>query len=243
MAVFIVKVYFSFLLLRLFILPEKKQWILASLIGFFLPITRIVGIFILPALVVEFFQQEKIITIWKKISFFEKMKLFLKFIPVCFISLSVVGYAIYNYIQKGDFLYFLHAHGNLANGRSVDSIVFFPQTIYRYGKVLFSVPVVQFEWWIALLEITIFLVVITLLVLAYKYKVRLSYIIFALLCFLLPVSSGTFSGLPRYVIVLFPIFITLMLIKNKTLKIVYGVVSIILLFILLLFFSKGYFIA
>jgi len=36
---------------------------------------------------------------------------------------------------------------------------------------------------------------------------RISYLIFAFLGFLLPATAGSFSSLPRYVLVLFPSFI------------------------------------
>jgi len=234
-----------FLLLTLlsFYFARKGQWFFAGIVGFFLPITRIVGIFILPALIVEFFQQENILKKWKKLAYIERIKIIKKSIPIFFIPLSIVFYSIYNYLQKGDYLYFLHAHGNVGNSRTVDGLVFIPQTVYRYFKILISVPTVQAEWWVSLLEITVFLLVIWLLILAFKYKVRLSYLVFAALCFLLPVSSGTFSGLPRYALILFPIFIAITLATNKTRKILHVVFSILLLFILLMFFSKGCFIA
>ncbi len=234
---------FLLLTLAAFYFARKKQWVLVSIAGFFLAITRIVGIFILPALIIEFFQQEKVIHRWKALTVRERLQLFFKFLPLCFVPLSIMAYAFYNYLQKGDYLYFLHAHGNLGNGRAVDAVISIPQTVYRYGKILFSVPVAQFEWWIGLLEISTFFIVLLLLVLAIKKKVRLSYIVFSCLCFLLPVLSGTFSGLPRYSVILFPIFITLMLIKSKVVKVFYIIISTILLFILLMFFSKGYFIA
>ena len=82
-----------------------------------------------------------------------------------------------------------------------------------------------------------------LLYFAWKKKVRLSYLIFSFLAFLLPVSSGTFTGLPRYVIVLFPIYIVLASIKNRSVRRAYMILSSALLFILLMFFARGYFVA
>jgi hypothetical protein len=60
---------------------------------------------------------------------------------------------------------------------------------------------------------------------------------------LIPASSGTFSGLPRYILPLFPIFLSLALITSKPLKVAYCVIGIILLFLCFMYFSKGYFIA
>jgi hypothetical protein len=56
-------------------------------------------------------------------------------------------------------------------------------------------------------------------------------------------ENGTFSGLPRYVMVLFPVFIGFALTKNVYLKIIYILISLTGLFFLTAFFTQGYFIA
>ncbi|OGE44282.1 hypothetical protein A3A45_01865 [Candidatus Daviesbacteria bacterium RIFCSPLOWO2_01_FULL_36_8] len=104
-------------------------------------------------------------------------------------------------------------------------------------------PPGQFEYWIALLELSVFIAVSFLIYLGWKKKLNPSWLIFSLLTFLLPSFSGTFSGLPRYVITIFPIFIVLALIKNRLFKISYGLISPVLLLLLLVLFSRGYFVA
>ena len=130
-----------------------------------------------------------------------------------------------------------------SNSRSVDQVILFPQTLFRYFKIITTVPYKQYEWGIALLELCITLYVGILLFIAFKQKIRLSYLIFSVLALLLPISSGTLSGMPRYTLVAFPIFISLALIKNRLFKIVYSVVCIFLLIILWMLFSKGYYVA
>jgi len=218
---------FFLLLILSFYFARKGEWLLASVTAMLLGATRIIGIFILPALVYELYIQKKNI----------KEGLSLLMAPI-----GLVAYSLFNYLKWGDDLYFIKAHGELGNSRSVSAIVLFPQTIYRYIRILLSLPISQYEWWIALLEITIFIGVSLLLYFAWKKKVRTSYLIFSLLAFLLPVSSGTFSGLPRYVLVLFPIYVALSYMSRSFRK-AYLIFSAILLFILLMFFSRGYFVA
>ncbi|MDO8639419.1 MAG: hypothetical protein Q7R53_00700, partial [bacterium] len=227
---------FLLLLLLSFYFARKKQWLAASICGMFLAITRIVGIFILPALIYEFIKQACLPAGRKK-------RISSKLIPILLIPLGIISYGFYNLARTGSFFYFLTAHANMGTERSADTIILIPQTLFRYIKILSTLPNSYFEWWIALLEVSIFFLVSILLYVAWKKKVRLSYLIFGLLAFLLPASSGTFTGLPRYSLVIFPIFIALALLKNKTLQIIYVLISSILLFILLMFFSKGYFIA
>jgi hypothetical protein len=150
---------------------------------------------------------------------------------------------LFNYLKWGNAFYFIQAQGNFLNGRSVDSIVLFPQTVFRYIKIFMTVGPGIFEWWIAILEISTFIFVSVMFFVAWKKKVRLSYILFAFICFLIPISTGTFSGIPRYVIVLFPIFIALAMVKNRFIKIAYSIIGFSLLLILIALFSKGYYIA
>lgn len=229
-----------FLLLAIlsFYFARKNKWLLASIFGLLLGASRIVGIAILPALLLEFILEEKVIQnrkiIWKNL---------LKGWSLLLTPLGLFGYMVYNVMKWGNALYFVQAQGSFKNNRTVDHIVFFPQTIYRYVRILMTVNPHQFEWSVALLEFSVFIFASVLFIIAWKKRVRWSYLLFALLCFLLPVSSGTFTGLPRYVLVLFPLFIGFALVKNKWIKILYCVVGFVLLLLFFLLFSRGYFLA
>lgn len=221
-----------FLLLSLlaFYFTRKKKWLLAGLAGVFLSATRLVGIFILPAILYEYFK-------------YEKNKTFFKLISIFLAPLGLVSYAVYNYFRWGNPFHFIEAQGNFQNNRSVDSIVLPIQTIFRYFKILITVSPSVYEWWVSLFELAFFIFALSLFYIAWRKKVRFSYLIFGFLCFAVPVFSGTFSGLPRYVLTIFPLFIVLALIKNKFFKVSYSIISIILLFIFFMLFSKGYFIS
>lgn len=223
---------FLLLVLLLLYFARKKQLLAASFFGLFASLTRLVGIALLPALIYEQFRKEK-----------AAKKRIIGSLSFLLIPLGYTGYSFFNWALSGNAFSFIQAHAALGNARSVDSVILIPQTLFRYGKILFSLPYSQFEWWIALLELSTFVFVSLLIFYAWKQRVRLSYILFALVAFLIPVSSGTFSGLPRYSLILFPIFIALALTKNRLIQVVYAVVSFILLFILLMFFSKGFFVA
>lgn len=221
-----------FLLLSLlsFYFARKKMWFLAGIFGGLLSATRIVGIAIFPALLYEYFKNEKNKSIVKLLSIF-------------LTPLGLIAYIFYNFQKWGNSFYFIQAQGNFANNRSVESVVLPAQTVVRYFKILISVNPGIYEWWVAFFELSSFIFAVSLLVVAWKKRIRVSYLIFGALCFIIPASSGTFSGLPRYILTIFPLFIALALIKNKTFKIIYCVISAILLFIFFMLFSKGYFIS
>lgn len=221
---------FLFLSLLTFYFARKRRWFLAGITGAFLSATRPVGIAIFPALLYEYFKSEK-------------SKSSVKLLSTLLTPLGLIAYAFYNLQKWGSAFYFITAQGNFLNNRSVNSVVFFPQTIFRYFKILTTVSSSHFEWWIALLEISTFFFVSFLFILAWKEKIRLSYLLFSIFCFLIPALSGTFTGLPRYSMVLFPLFIAIALSKNKVLKLAYVIIGIALLFVLLMLFSRGYYIS
>lgn len=225
-----------FLLLTLgcFYFMRKKMWFLAAFLAMLLTATRFVGIIIIPALIFEYLITERP----------KHLKSFTKLFLISAISvLGLVAYSVYNYFYWGNFLHFIAAQGELNNGRSISGFIFPLQTVYRYFKILTSLPINLFEWWIALLELVSFIFGGVFLIIAWIKKIRLSYLVFGVLAFLFPSLSGTFSGLPRYILVIFPIFIALALINNKYFRISYFVISSTLLFVLLMFFTKAYFIA
>lgn len=221
---------FLFLSLLSFYFARKKKWIASGITGALLSATRPVGIAIFPALLFEYFKSEK-------------NKSLSKLLSISLAPIGLIAYAIYNLQKWGSPFHFIQAQGNFQNNRTVNSIIFFPQTLFRYIKILFTVSPSIYEWWVAFFELAFFAFALILFYVAWKKRVRISYLIFGILCFLIPASSGTFSSLPRYIAPVFPIFMTLALIKNRGIKIIYFTISIILLFIFFMLFSKGYFIS
>lgn len=230
---FFVSIYSESLFLLLAILAfyfaRKRKWLLSIICAMLLMTTRFVGVAILPALLYEFITNEKISI--------KKLTLFL------LAPLGLVLFSLFNYYKWHNFFYFIQAQGELGNNRTVMGIVLFPQTIFRYIKILSTVSVGSYDWMIALLELTAFVFVGLFLYFAWKKKIRMSYLIFAAVNFTIITSTGTFSGLPRYVLTIFPIFIAFALVENKALKLAYLIISPILLFVLLMLFSRGYFVA
>lgn len=230
-----------FLLLAVlsFYFARRRMWVLSIIFATFLTATRFVGIAILPALLYEFFTSEESLraTIRGGFNQYKKLILFL------FAPLGLILYSVFNYYKWGNFLYFIQAQGELGNNRSVNSIVFFPQTVFRYINIFLNVSIISYEWWIAFLELSLFLFTLLLIYIVWKKKIRTSYLIFTLVNFAIIISTGTFSGLPRYILTLFPIFIALALIENKISRVTYTFISPIILFILLMLFSRGYFVA
>lgn len=220
-----------FLLLAVgsFICARKQWWLLSCLLAALACTTRIVGIALIPALAFEMYQHYKLKFTWKHIA------------SLAAIPSLLIAYMLFNVYKWHDALYFITAHTELANGRSAN-IILIPQTLVRYVKIFITVPFTQYEWWIASLEFSMFFYAVWGLWFAWKKHVPMSYIIFSIGAFLIPTFSGTFTGLPRYVLVLFPLFIALAHIESRAVKIIIITAHVLLLFILTILFSRGYYV-
>lgn len=232
---FFVSVYsesiFFLFLISAFYFVRKTEYAKTFLFGSLLTVTRIVGFAMLPSIFYELYKEQKM-HLQKHLNLY----ILTLIIPAAFLI-----FMTWNYYFFADPFFFYNAQQGVVPGRS--NFIFFPQTVIRYFKILTQIPLNYYEWWIALLELFSFIISVFLLFMAVRKKIRFSYIIFSLLCLFAASSSGTFNGMPRYISVLFPIFIVLALIKSDTLKVLICIISGILLFILTMFFSRGYFIA
>ncbi|HEX7042769.1 MAG TPA: hypothetical protein VF189_05960 [Patescibacteria group bacterium] len=233
----------TFLLLSIltFYFIRKKDYSKASWVTLLLSLSRIVGVCMIPITSYFYIKENysKFLTI-SKLSKRQKWQL-LK--PLIIMPIGIIFIVIYCFFRWHDALYFVHAQQLAVNGRKLGEIIFFPQTIVRYIRILFTVPYTQYAWWISLLEFSSFFFGAIGLWYAWKKGISKSYIIFSGLMFLISTQTGTFNGLPRYVIVLFPVFMALSLNKSWILKGLYILIGVISLFFLLVFFSKGYFVS
>lgn len=195
-------------------LARTGKWGWAVVCAMLLSVTRLTGVLIALPLAMEYLAARapaefntKTAAQWFK-DYIQKLIRYTWWIPlVC--ALPVVLYALYNYSKTGDALFFVHGHGQLANGRSVTSLVFPLQTAVRYLRILIRVPMSLYEFWLALLEVLSTIAAGTLLVQAYRVKVRASLVVFGMALWVVPVLSGTLSGMPRYIVLLFPMYVVL----------------------------------
>lgn len=225
--------FFLFIILS-FLEARRKRWILTAFFGFLACATRLVGIFLVPALLVELYLQSKGEINREKIK-----KNIWPILAICFIPFGLIGYMIYLQVYFGDWLYFWHAQSVFGASRSSGSIILFPQVLWRYIKILTTLPITTYAFWISFLEISTTLISILLLVLAYRKKVRITYIIFSIFALLIPTLTGTFSSMPRYVLVAFPVYITLGLLHSNKQKLLILLIDGALLIVFTMLFTSG----
>ncbi len=220
---------FLALVLGSFYAARKNRWLLAGMLGAFASATRLAGIFLFPALLIEWWIQSR-----------GKLK---NLAPLFLTFLGLVAYMGYLDKTTGDPLYFIHVQPFFGAERAVEKLVLLYQVFWRYLKMILTTrfDVLYFSVWLELVAGVLFLALTALTYL----KLRLSYFVFMILAYITPTLTGTFSSMPRYVLVLFPGFILLALLaeKRRWLRIAYPLIGGILLIASVILFTRGYWVA
>jgi len=264
----------TFLLLVLLSLyfARRGKFLWAGLVAGLASYTRFVGIFLLPALLVEYYEQasarkmkDRLASLGENIFHFSRKSIlyWLKtrtthFKNLFYIGLSSTGllaYMIYLHNCCGDWLYFAKVQVGFGGQRVVNKLILLYQVFWRYAKMVVTVAPRQWLYFCVWFELVIVVFILVLLLWGWhkrkEYKIRLSWLVFSSLAFILPTFTGTFSSMPRYVLVSFPAFVVLARFiaeKDKNskipwLKIIYLTISFILLMISATAFFKGGWIA
>ncbi len=185
-----------------FYFARTQNWLLAGTLGALASATRIVGIFLLPALIVEYYLQNK------KNFPSKNIKKIFSFFAVLLIPLGIFSYMYFLYHKTGDPLIFKKNLEIYGEQRS-SNLIILPQVFYRYiFKILPSLNTYWPMTFTILLEFTLASLFLLLSVIGF-YRLRPSYWIFLIGGYLAPTFSGSFSSMSRYVLVLFPGFILL----------------------------------
>lgn len=218
-SVYTESVFFCLIILAFYLAEEGKVW-QAAFLGAFASFTRLVGIFLAPAL---FFKKGI------------KSQAALVFVPA-----GLIAYMIFLGVKFNNPFYFLTSQQIFGQERLSNGIVLLPQVFFRYFKILTSVhglPLVN-----AVFELLATVWVLAALILALK-KVKLEWLVFSLLIVIVPTLTGTLASMPRYILIAFPIYLVPAYIKSTTIKISLLVASLAILAVALTFFSQGYWVA
>lgn len=131
-----------------------------------------------------------------------------------------------------------------ARASSLSTLVTPPQVVWRYFKIFTTADPAAPAFKLAAFEFSSFLfATIILLLITFNKKYPKPWIIFSWLSFVLPTLSGTFSSMPRYILLVFPIYIYLAELKSNYLKLfILSLFTVGLLFSTILFI-QGYFIS
>lgn len=228
---------------------QQKRWWLAGLLAAAASATRVVGVLLVPTLwlVILEFNLAKThphsLESWKGAlrKSWQKQKT-----AFAWVSIGVAGLLGYMwYLQRAfnDALYFFHVQADFGGIRQ-ETLVLYPQVLWRATKIVATFRPINWQYYTFLQEFLVGTLVLVILLLAFK-KIRWSYAFFSLAVFLVPTLTGTFSSLPRYVLVCLSLYMWLALVlKSRPWALaLYLVCSGLLLSINTILFIQGYWVA
>jgi len=220
---------FFLLLTSSFYFARTGKWWLAGICGGLAAYTKFIGIFIFPALLVEWWVSQRKI----------KNLLFLLIIP-----LGLLIYMRFLDRSVGDPLAFFHVQKLFGQARS-EKIILLYQVFWRYAKMVVTVDRSNPIFLNVLLELATGILFLVTSIYSFL-KHRLSYSLFNLAAYIVPTLTGNFVSLPRYVLVCFPSFILLgkffSQAQPKKRVIILSIMGLCFAFLLGLF-SRGYWVA
>jgi Gpi18-like mannosyltransferase len=238
-----------------FYFVRKGNFIVSGVLGSLLTATRIVGLAFIPALFVELLHQKK----WNIRNLRLSEYFYLILIPS-----GLFLYMLYLNKVTGDPLDFFHNIAIYGEQRST-GLILLPQVFYRY--IFKIIPNLNYSYFpvvfTTLLEFVValgclLLVCLNVLNLYLKhagkripdqlksFAIRESYVVYFLIAFTIPTLSGSFSSIPRYVLILFPIFITIakfLTSVGRKYEVLYFLISLLGLFVACSLFVRGYWVA
>lgn len=221
---------FLFLAVLSFYCGIKGKWFWSGFFGMIASATRVFGVLLLPSLLIE---------AWQKKDWSYKL-LWLLLIP-----LGLGAYLYYLWLTTGDPLIFYH-NQPLVGEQHQSGIILFPQVVFRYFKILTSADMTNPIYQTVALELFTGIIFLILPIYGYFKKIKASYLFFTVIGFLLPTVQGSFSSLPRYILVLFPSFLALAIWLNNRSRInrlTIQAVSLLGLSIETMLFLRGYWVA
>ncbi len=228
---------FLMLSLATFYFAFQNRWWLSGLSGGLATLTRVSGIFLFPSLLIIWWQQRKLSSHSEP----KQLKDQLSFFWLLLIPAGLLIYMLYLNYQVHDPLYFIHAQPYFSSYRQVNTFTLWPQVVWRYIKMLVTVNPLTPTYFTTCIEMLIGLGFAWLSILSWK-RLGPALGIYTLSNYLLPTFTGSFSSVPRYVLILFPAFIVLSqeIRAHRWFRLVYFSLSPVLLLSCVIYFTRGW---
>lgn len=227
---------FFLLAVAAFYSARKGNFFLAGVLTALASATKIIGILLVPALVLEWLIQKR----HRASRFYLTDALGLIVAP-----LGLFLYMFFLWGKTGNAFVFYEQVSSFGQQRA-GQFVLLPQVFWRYIKILATLPQLDILYLTALVEMVVGLLVAGFIVWGILKRIRTSYLLFLFLGYFLPTLTGSFSSLPRYVLSLFPLFILFGLFlasRGRIFKMLSLAVSVILLAVETALFIRGYWVA
>jgi hypothetical protein len=188
---------FFFLTVASFYYVRERQWLMAGVFGFFAALTRSEGVLLAAPLFIE----------WA-IAAREGGREFFRYwvddvvkplIGMALVPLGLACYMAYLWVINGDPLRFSHVQAHW--GRHLTAPwVSFANTVHKIAHAHATQTVANQS-----LELAFTILMLVVLVIGLR-RLRLSYVVYMALSILIPMCTGSLMSMPRFALVLFPMF-------------------------------------
>jgi hypothetical protein len=190
---------FFALMISSFYYARGGKWALAGFLSMFASLTRLGGLLLLPALVVEYFHQKG----WS----FRKVG-----VEISWVGLSLVGFLIYLNINN-------QVTGNPFTFVTIERVHWFQTLDPLLGLTR------AWEWatsaaypqniTVGIAEISFAVLGLVAIFAGFYKRLRLSYNVYMILAWMLSVATGWWISVPRYIMAMFPMFILAGLVSRR----------------------------
>lgn len=201
-----------------FLRQNKLFW--ATIAAALASVTRLAGLAVVAGLLVEVITEQGI----------NKKNWFIIFAPMGFLI-----YCLFLFRQTGDPFYFITAENHWQRTLTVPGVGFW-ETIRNLSNTGLNL---KFNVFLDLIFATFG---VGLAIRAFRF-LPTSLAIYTFISVLIPLFTPTLSSIPRFLLVIFPIFILIALIKNNYIKLGFQIISISLLAIFIALFFRGYWVS
>lgn len=219
-----------------FLLARRKKWYGSAILIGIASGLRVVGIFaaIIP---IAMYLNQKRNDNWRK-----KIKMIT--VLSSFSSIGFVIYSTYLHFRFGDWLYFLHVQSEFGAGRQSELVTYF-QSWWRSTKILWFARPINLKYYSYIQDWIAGTLGAWALWKAWISNIPKSLTIFSIAAFIVPTLTGSFSSMPRYILVLPSLLLVwsgLFQQKGWKLYLVASIATIVLAFNTLLFI-QGFWVA
>ena len=195
-AVYPEALFFALTIASFYYMRERRWW-LAGAIGFFAALTRVEGILLVVPFAIEWFVAYRP---WRRQNRGNVRRAWLDLAPIALIPIGVLLYMGYLWVLNGDPLYFSHVQVNWNRHFAAP----WTAIINCWHKITHSTsPQTVANQTLELVFTTLMIVVL----IAGSKRLKPSYIAYMALSILLPMSTSSLMSMPRFALVLFPMFV------------------------------------
>lgn len=237
---------FLLLLFLTWLTYKNKAYRWSGFWGMLLTASRVVGVVAVAVLVLAYLYRA-----YKTQQLFTRQTL----VQALYLGSGVLGllaYCLYLWWQFADPLLFVHVQNDFGAGRQTDSLVLLPQVLWRYGKMFYYGLPLNSKTYAIVQELILSVTGGLILIITGWQNYRdlkpfypWEWWLFSVGAFMLPTLTGSFSSMPRYLLVclVIPLFFSRLGNKRPLLGVVGLTLSALLLSVNLLLFIAGLWVA